>query len=131
MNYPALAIFLTMMWFFLWILWLFLLVRVGLDVFRDGSLSGWAKAGWIVLLIIFPFLGVLIYVIARGSGMSERTQQRKAAAEEEFRDSVRSAAEEAPGSSPATEITKLADLKDRGVITEEEFQQAKSKLLAA
>jgi hypothetical protein len=131
MNYPALGIFLTMMWFFLFILWLFLLFRILFDLFRDRSLSGWAKAGWTIFLIILPFLAVLVYVIVRGRGMSERTAKRAEAAEADFRSYVQSAATPAAGTSHVDEIAKLAELKDRGVLTDQEFEQAKSKLLAA
>ncbi|MFE6857026.1 SHOCT domain-containing protein, partial [Streptomyces sp. NPDC057674] len=75
-DYPLLNLFWTMLWFFLWIMWLFLLFKVIGDIFRDHSLNGWAKAGWLILCIVLPYLGVLIYVIARGKSMGERDVKR-------------------------------------------------------
>ncbi|HUK71281.1 MAG TPA: PLDc N-terminal domain-containing protein [Streptosporangiaceae bacterium] len=71
-SYPMLNLFLTMMWFFLWALWLFLLFWIFLDIFRSRDLSGWAKAGWLIFVIVLPYLGVFIYLIARGGSMQER-----------------------------------------------------------
>jgi hypothetical protein len=135
-DYPLLDIFLSTMWFFLWFLWIFLLVRVFLDLFRDAALNGWAKAGWAVVLIVLPYLGVLIYMIARGKGMAERQVQETQAHDAEFREYVRSAAQGVSSGAPGTpgtaeELGRLAELRTSGVLTEEEFQQAKSRLLAA
>lgn len=137
-NYPLLNLFLTMLWFFLWILWLMLLFRVIADIFRDHQLSGWAKAGWTILVCILPFLGVFIYLIARGHGMGEREFARAQRNEEAFRSYIRDAANEpAPsnggpdrGPDRVSELERLAGLRNHGDITEDEYQQAKSKLLA-
>ena len=136
-NYPLLNVFWTMLEFFLWILWFFLLFKIITDLFRDHSLSGWAKAGWIVLVIVLPFLGVLLYVIIRGRSMGERDREQAQQADAAFKQYVRQAAE-APGagggtgtaSSQVDELSRLADLKTSGALTEEEFQKAKDKLLA-
>lgn len=132
-NYPLLNLFLTMLWFFLWIMWLMLLFRVIVDIFRDDDLGGWAKAGWTILVCILPFLGVFIYLVARGRGMGDRELQHAQHQEEAFRSYVRDAAREpAPsGAGPdhVGELERLAGLRNHGDITEAEYQQAKSKLL--
>ena len=134
-NYPLLNVFWTMLEFFLWILWFFLLFKIITDLFRDHTLSGWAKAGWIVLVIVLPFLGVLLYVIVRGRSMAERDREQAQQADDAFKQYVRQAAA-APGagagagSGQVDELSRLADLKASGALTEEEFQKAKDKLLA-
>ncbi|MFB8239494.1 SHOCT domain-containing protein [Kitasatospora purpeofusca] len=129
-DYPLLNIFLTTMWFFLWILWFMLLFRVFGDLFRDDSVGGWGKAGWCVLLIVLPFLGVFIYLIARGKGMGMREMARVKQADAEFRDYVRDAAgSEAKRPSATEELARLADLRRDGSITEEEYQRAKALVL--
>jgi len=115
-----------MLWFFLWILWFFLLFRVILDIFRSKDLGGWGKAGWLIFVIILPFLGVFIYLIARGHSMNERDVQDAQARDQAMRAYVREAATE---NSPADELAKLADLRERGVISDAEFQQSKAKVL--
>ncbi|MEV6106693.1 SHOCT domain-containing protein [Streptomyces sp. NPDC051940] len=131
-DYSLLDLFWTMLWFFLWIMWLFLLFRVIMDIFRDHTLSGWGKAGWLVFCIILPFLGVLVYVIARGKSMGERDIKQARANEAAFRDYVRDAAGSGGGGgkSHADELARLAELRDKGDLTPEEFQQAKAKILA-
>jgi Short C-terminal domain/Phospholipase_D-nuclease N-terminal len=126
-HYPLLNLFWTMLWLFLWILWIFLLVRVFMDVFRDRELSGWGKAGWTILLILLPFLGVLIYLIARGGSMHERDVQEAQAADTAMRTYIQSAS----GTSPSTadELQKLASLRDSGVLSAQEFEAQKAKLL--
>lgn len=125
MTYPLLDAFLTMLWFFLWILWIFLLFWVIMDVFRSRDLSGWAKAGWVFFMIVLPYLGVFVYLIARGTGMQERRAREAKAQEEEFRSYVRDAA----GTGRADELAKLADLHDKGVISDTEFERSKQKIL--
>jgi hypothetical protein len=123
---PLLDVFLTMMWFFLWVLWFFLLFRVILDIFRSKDLGGWGKAGWLVFVIILPFLGVFVYLIARGHKITERDIAQAQAQDQALRAYVQEAAHQA---SPADELAKLADLRDQGVITEADFQQGKEKIL--
>ncbi|WP_328929124.1 SHOCT domain-containing protein [Streptomyces sp. NBC_00190] len=126
-DYPLLNAFWTMMIFFLWILWFMLLFRVIGDVFRDDGLSGWGKAGWTVFVILVPFLGVFVYLIARGRGMGEREMQRAQQQEQAFRSYVR---ESAGPTSHAEELSKLAELKNRGDITAAEYETAKAKVLS-
>jgi hypothetical protein len=123
---PLLDAFLTMMWFFLWVLWFFLLFRIIVDIFRSKDMNGWGKAGWLAFVIILPFLGVFVYLIARGHKMAERDVTQAQQQDQAFRAYVREAAD---GASTADELTKLADLRDRGVITEADFQQGKDKIL--
>ena len=125
-SYPLANAFWTMLWFFLWILWFFLLFWIILDIFRSKDLGGWGKAGWLIFVIILPFLGVFVYLIARGSKMTQRDAEDAQAADQAMRAYVRDAAAEG---SPADELAKLADLRDRGVISDAEFQQSKAKVL--
>jgi Short C-terminal domain/Phospholipase_D-nuclease N-terminal len=127
-NYPLLDAFLTMLWFFLWILWIFLLIRIFIDIFRSDDMGGWAKAGWSIFVIILPFLGVLVYLIARGSGMAKRDQQQAVAADQAARGYIQSAA--GTSTSVAEEVNKLAALRDQGVLTEQEFETQKAKVLS-
>lgn len=132
MDYPLLNVFLTMLWFFVWILWLMLLFRVIGDIFRDDALSGWAKAGWTLLVCALPYLGVLVYLIARGRGMGEREMRRARAQEQAFRSYVQQAATTpAAGATKADELGRLAALHDQGAITDAEYERAKAKVLAA
>ncbi|MFB6614574.1 SHOCT domain-containing protein [Streptomyces sp. NPDC085524] len=128
MDYPLLGAFWTLMMIFLWVLWFWLLFRVFADVFRDDDLSGWGKAGWTVFVVILPFLGVFVYLIARGRGMGERDMRRARSREEQFRSSVR---ESAGTAGHADELGRLAELRNRGDITAAEFEQAKAKVLAS
>ncbi|MCM2412770.1 SHOCT domain-containing protein [Streptomyces sp. RKAG290] len=133
-DYPLLNLFWTMLWFFLWIMWLFLLFRVITDIFRSHDLGGWAKAGWLILALVLPFLGVLIYVIARGKTMGQRDVKEAKDRDAAFKAYVREAAATddtngAKKSSHVEDLAKLADLKDKGAISEEEYQRAKTKLL--
>ncbi|MER5711424.1 SHOCT domain-containing protein [Streptomyces sp. NPDC042898] len=131
-DYPLLGLFWTMLWFFLWIMWLFLLFKIVTDIFRDRELSGWAKAGWLILCLVLPFVGVLVYVIVRGMGMTQRETAHAEETEAAFQDYIRTSA---AGSSSvsgggADELARLADLKEKGALTEEEFRKAKARLLA-
>ncbi|MFI6405906.1 SHOCT domain-containing protein [Streptomyces sp. NPDC050548] len=132
-DYPLLDAFLTMMWFFLWVLWFMLLFRVIGDIFRDDKLGGWGKAGWTLLVCVLPYLGVFVYLIARGKGMGKRDVQQAQAREQQFRSYVQKAAAEntAPRANKADELAKLAGLHDHGDITDAEYEKAKSKVLAA
>jgi Short C-terminal domain/Phospholipase_D-nuclease N-terminal len=106
-------------------IWIWIAIGVVLDIFRSRDLSGWGKAGWMLLIIILPFLGVLIYLIVRGHNMHERTVGAAQQQDQAFRQYVRETA-----SSPADDLAKLADLHDRGVLSDEEFARAKAKALA-
>ncbi|MER8044539.1 SHOCT domain-containing protein [Streptomyces sp. NPDC094032] len=131
-DYPLLNLFWTMLWFFLWIMWLFLLFKIVTDIFRDHELSGWGKAGWLILCILLPYLGVLIYVIARGKGMGQRDLKQAQASEAAFQDYIRKTAGgggDGKGGS-VDELARLSELKDKGAITDEEFEKAKAKVLS-
>jgi hypothetical protein len=127
-DYPLLGMFWTFLLFFIWIAWIVVLFRVIFDIFRSKDLGGFAKALWVIFVILLPFLGVLVYLIARGHSMTERDYQDAKSQEQAFQAYVRSAAGTGGGS--ADELTKLADLRDKGVITDAEFQAQKAKLLA-
>jgi hypothetical protein len=115
---------LTVLEVFLFIAWFWILISIVGDVFRDQSLSGWAKAGWVLVLLFLPFLGVLVYLIARGEGMRERSVKEQAEIKRHFDEYVR----ETAGTSPVDELHKLSEMKQRGDISEAEFEQAKSRL---
>jgi Short C-terminal domain/Phospholipase_D-nuclease N-terminal len=122
-------VFWSMLWFFLFFIWIWLLIVVFSDIFRSPDLSGWAKGLWTVAIIFLPYLGVFVYLIARGGRMHEHAVQDARAQDTAFREYVQSAASSnAP--SAADEVAKLAGLRDKGVISEAEFQQAKAKALA-
>ena len=127
-DYPLLELFFTMLWFFLFVAWIWLLISLVADIFRSHDISGWGKALWTLLIVILPVLGALIYLIARGQGMAERQLQDYQRRDDEFRAYVRDASRN--GASAADELTKLARLRDGGVITPEEFEAEKTKLLA-
>lgn len=129
MDYPLLDAFLTMVWFFLWVLWIWLVFMIIFDIFRSRDLGGWAKAGWTILVIVLPMLGVLGYLVARGSSMHERRVSEARAQEQAFRAYVRDATGDGAGAGRADELAKLAELRDRGVISEDEFSEGKAKVL--
>ena len=148
-GYPILDIFLSVLYFFGWVLWLMLMFWIITDIFRSDDLSGWAKAAWLVGVIILPLVGILIYLIARGGSMHERQEARARAQDAAFRDYVRQAAATdgsaapagaaaAAGAAPAgnggattasDELAKLASLHQRGVLNDDEFARAKSRVV--
>lgn len=128
-GYPLLDAFWTMLWFFLWILWIFLVIRILIDVFRSEDMGGWAKAGWTIFIVVLPLIGVLVYLIARGQGMAKRDVKEAQVRESAFRDYVREAA--GPQPSVSDEIAKLAALHDSGALTDAEFAQQKARVLAS
>jgi hypothetical protein len=117
---------LTVLEIFLLVVWFWILITIISDLFRDHEISGWAKAAWILFLIILPIIGTLVYLIARGEGMRERAIHEQAEVKHQMDAYIRQTA----GSSPADELKKLTDLKQQGAISAEEFEQAKAKLLA-
>ncbi|MET0712456.1 MAG: SHOCT domain-containing protein [Jiangellaceae bacterium] len=127
-DYPLLNLFWTMLWFFLFVAWIYLLIVVVTDIFRSDDLSGWGKALWVLFVVIVPWLGILVYLIARGDKMSARAASDYQRRDEEMRAYVRDAASTS-GASTADELTKLAALRDSGTITAAEFEQQKAKLL--
>jgi Short C-terminal domain/Phospholipase_D-nuclease N-terminal len=121
-------VFWSMLWFFLFFLWIWLLISVFGDIFRSQDLGGWGKALWIFFVILLPYLGVFVYLIARGGKMHEHAMQSAQAQDAAMRQYVQSVASP-EGRSAADEIARLADLREKGVITDAEFQQAKAKAL--
>jgi hypothetical protein len=127
MNYPLWNLFLTMLWLFVWIVLIFLVIRTILSIFRSHDLSGWGKAGWLALIILVPYIGVFAYLIVRGSQLAgEQVETANAPQDAAIRDYE---SWESRGKHGGDELTKLADLRDRGVITEAEFQRGKDKIL--
>jgi len=126
-DYPFLNVMWTMIVFFLWVLWFWLLFTVFADIFRRHDLSGWGKAGWLIFTIVLPFLGVFIYLITQNDEMTKRNLERSRAQRAQFDDYVR---ETASGSGAANEIEKAKQLLDSGAITPAEFEAIKQKALA-
>ena len=129
-SYPLLGAFWTIFMIFLWVIWIWILIRVFIDIFRSRDLSGWAKALWFLFVLFIPIIGVVVYLIARGDSMSERAEQQAREQDAEFRGYVQEAAADSPAST-ADQLAKLADLRDRGVISAGEFERQKAKVLAA
>ncbi|MDQ0717331.1 putative membrane protein [Streptomyces luteogriseus] len=130
-DFPLLSAFWSMLWFFLWIMWFVLLFRVVLDIFRDDSLSGGAKAGWLVFCVVLPFLGVFVYVLARGRNMGRRETDRARPQQQAFDSYARQTArggEDRPSS--VDELARLSEIRTRGDITDEEFRRAKELVLS-
>ena len=126
-SYPALSIFWSILYFFLWVIWIWILIYVFIDIFRSHDLSGWGKALWFLFVLFIPLIGVLVYLIARGDKMHQHAVQDARTQDQAARAYIREAA--GPESS-ADQLAKLADLRDRGVITPAEFDQQKAKILA-
>jgi hypothetical protein len=117
----------SLLWFFLFLMWLMLVFQVLIDIFRSHDLSGGAKALWLLFVVFFPYLGVFIYLIARGSKLHEHQVQAAHADEDAFRRYIQNAA--GTSASPSEELSRLADLKDRGVIDDAEFQRLKARVV--
>jgi hypothetical protein len=126
-DYPLLSIFMTMLWFFLWIVWIMALFMVFGDIFRSHDMGGFAKALWLIFVICLPFLGVFVYLIARGDNMAKHGAERAAAQDQAMQAYVKQAAGSA---GPADQIAQLAALRDSGAITPAEFESGKAKILA-
>ena len=129
-DYPLLSVFWSMLMFFLWIMWFVLLFRVVFDIFRDDEMNGWGKAGWLAFTVLLPFLGVFVYVVARGKNMGRREIAQARAQQEAFDTRVREAAGGTGRHSSADELSKLSEIRARGDITDEEFRRAKELVLA-
>jgi Short C-terminal domain len=126
-TYPLLDLFGSMLGFFLLIIWFWLLIIIFSDIFRSRDLSGWAKALWSIFVIILPFLGIFTYLIVRGGKMHERAEQAAQAQQSAFDSYVKQAA--GTGDTAADQLSKLADLKAQGVLTDAEFEAQKAKIL--
>jgi hypothetical protein len=124
-DYPFLDIFWTMIIFFAWLAYIWIVISVFTDLFRRDDIGGWGKAGWVVFVIVLPFLGVLVYLIAQHDGMRDRSLAQARSEKQAFDEYVRDAA-----GGPATEIAQAKELLDRGAITQEEFDALKAKAMA-
>ena len=126
-SYPILSVFWYMLMFFLFFIWIFILIQVIMDIFRSHDIHGFAKAMWLIFILFLPFLGVLVYLIARGHKMQEHQVQAAQAQKAEFDSYVK---QTAGSGSTADELAKLADLKAKGTITDADYEAAKAKVLA-
>jgi hypothetical protein len=127
-DYPLLDVFWTMLVFFLWILWFWLVFTVWTDIFRRRDISGWGKAGWLIFTLVLPYLGVFVYVVSQNEGMTSRNLERASAQRAQFDEYVRETA--GSGGGAAAEIATAKELLDRGAITQAEFEALKQKALA-
>jgi len=127
-SYPLADAIWTMFVFFAWVIWFWLLITIFADLFRRSDISGWGKAGWTVLVLFLPLIGVLIYLISQGGAMTTRRVEEAEAAQQGFDSYVRSVASE--GQAPTTQISQAKQLLDSGAITDEEFEAIKRKALA-
>jgi hypothetical protein len=125
-DYPFMDVLWSMIIFFFWVIWIWIVITVLIDVFRRNDIGGWAKAAWVVFVVILPWLGVLIYLIVEHDGMRQRSVKQAQAQRQEFDDYVRDTA----GGGSAAEIAKAKELLDSGTITQEEFEALKAKALA-
>ncbi|WP_028060634.1 SHOCT domain-containing protein [Candidatus Solirubrobacter pratensis] len=131
-DYPFLDVLWTMIIFFTWVIWIWMIVIIFTDVFRRRDIGGWAKAAWCVLMIVLPFIGVLAYLIAQHDGIAERNLERAQVSQRQFDDHVRAVAvDNGGGAGAATEIAKAQELLEKGAIDRSEFQAIKEQALAA
>ena len=128
-SYPLLDLFWTMLWFFLFFVWIWLLIVVFADIFRSHDMGGFAKALWVIFVIILPFLGVFIYLIARGGKMQEHAVQQAQDQDAAMRAYIQDV--NSSGGGTVDQLAKLNDLKNQGVLTDAEFEAQKAKLLAS
>jgi hypothetical protein len=126
-DYPLLDVFWTLLWFTAFVIWIWVLIDVMIDLFRSPDLSGWGKALWFLFVLFLPIIGVLTYLIARGDQMHQHAVEDAQAQDAAVRSYVRNVAGTPPSS--ADELTKLAGLRDHGVISEDEFEREKAKIL--
>jgi Short C-terminal domain/Phospholipase_D-nuclease N-terminal len=128
-SYPLLDVFWTIFLFFLWVMWFWILISVFIDIFRSRDLSGGGKALWFLFVLLIPLIGVLVYLLVRGGSMHERAARQAQQQDQAFREYVQSAAQ--TPATPADQLEKLAGLRDRGVITPQEFDQEKARVLTS
>jgi len=128
-DYPFMDVLWSMIIFFAWVAWIWILIVILTDVFRRHDIGGWTKALWTIFLVVIPFLGVLVYLIAQHDGMTERQQKDVQAQQAQFDSYVRQAAGTG-GGGPASEIAKAKELLDSGAITQSEFDTLKAKAVA-
>ncbi|KAA0235137.1 MAG: hypothetical protein JJLCMIEE_01429 [Acidimicrobiales bacterium] len=122
------GLFWSILWVFLFVIWFWLLISIFGDLFADHETSGWAKAGWVILVLILPFLGILLYLVIRGPGMAKRAAAAQKQAEDQFADYVR---QTAGNESAADQLAKLAELHDKGKLSDEEYASMKGKVLSS
>jgi type VI protein secretion system component VasK len=127
-NYPLLDFFWTIFEIFLWVIWIWILIWIFIDIFRSHDLSGFAKALWFLFVLFIPLVGVLVYLIVRGGSMHERAVQQAQQQDQQTRAYIRQAA---GTESSADQLAKLADLRDKGVINADEFEREKAKILSS
>jgi hypothetical protein len=127
-DYPLLGLFWTMLWFFLFIVWIMAVFSVLVDIFRSHDMGGFAKALWVLFVIVLPLLGVLVYLIARGDKMTQRAVRDAEKQDQAMRAYIKDAAASGGAGTPADQVAQLAQLRDQGVITEEQFEQGKAKI---
>ena len=130
MSYPVLGVFWTMLEFFAFVIFIFLVFTLATDIFRSDDLSGWAKAAWLIFIVFIPVIGIFAYLIARGRSMQERTQEVRARQlrQREVMSAHLTAQQQEPNA--ADQLSRLADLKQRGVLSAEEFDREKAKVLS-
>ena len=128
-SYPLLNLFLTILWFFLFIIWIYALIAVFTDIFRSHDLGGGGKAVWFIFVLVLPFLGAFVYLIARGATMRDHALKAANDQQAAFRHYVQQAAGD-KGGGTADQLAILADLKAKGVLSDAEFESEKAKLLA-
>jgi hypothetical protein len=129
-DYPLGGVFLSMLYFFLFFIWIYILITVFIDIFRSQDMNGWVKALWAIFVIIVPFLGVFVYLIARGGKMQERGMRDAAQQKSDFDAYVRETAGTS-GTDVASQLSELANLKAQGVLTDAEFEAQKAKVLSS
>jgi hypothetical protein len=125
-DYPFMDLLWSMIIFFFWVIWIWIVITVLIDIFRRHDISGWAKAAWVIFVVILPWLGVLIYLVAQHDGMRERSLKQAQTQQQAFDDYVRDTA----GGGAAADIAKAKELLDSGAITQAEFEALKAKALA-
>jgi hypothetical protein len=120
----------SMLWFTLFFIWIWILISCFMDIFRSHDIGGWGKALWVIFIIVLPYLGVFVYLIARGKGMQERSMKQMADAQAAQAAYIKSVAGSAAAPSAADEIARLTELKEKGAITEDEFNALKAKAIS-
>jgi type VI protein secretion system component VasK len=130
-SYPMAGVFWSVFIFFLWLIWIWILIWIFIDIFRSRDLSGWGKALWFLFILFIPLVGVLVYLIVRGGSMHERALRQAQQEDQAAREYIQQAAGTSGQENAADELTKLADLRDRGVISADEFDREKAKILAS
>lgn len=130
-SYPLLDVFFTTLWIVGFVLWIWLVIAVFTDLFRDHAMNGWLKALWIIFVIVLPIIGVLTYLIVRGGAMRERAVEDAKAQDQATREYIQSVAGADGSRTTADELTKLAALRDKGVISQQEFEEQKNRILSS